>query len=68
MTELWQVDEPTADELRQRVHVVLRNMSGTAAAAALNQAGVRVGPVCDLSHAELEEWHAALTKPLETTR
>ncbi len=73
----WETDDPTTEELRERLAVVMKRMDALRVSYVLIQAGIvsdatllEIGCGCvplGLSDAELQRWLAALETPLEGT-
>lgn len=63
--KLWETDDPTTDELRERLMVVMRNMSYLAVKRHLREACIphRICIMDDLTDAEVQKWLVALTRP-----
>ena len=65
--KLWQVEDPTPDEVRERLAAVMRNMSDIAIDRQLMAVSIYRDHGRDMSHMSrkgVEKWLAALTAPL----
>lgn len=64
----WQVEEATTEELRTRLAEVMKDMSYLAIKKQLGREDVYKCDCETLTRVELQEWLAALRKPLEGTQ